>query len=573
MGRVMNMNYSLWQTMEDGAYLLPDQVFTVPQKSTKVEINSEIIESWLEQTSTAARSINLEVSFNPVLQGKFSVENERMKKHQAKEESYTSRTEVHNFMYSVKARPGFALDPIFTSRVTDIASALENNETRLATYLSETLVLDYGTHVLTSIDAGATLMKEDYLSKSFVRKSKSKIMSLTLSARVSFTKAVDFGLDSSTWQQSISNNLVAIDRSGLPLHFFLNKQTLPNLPDLTILKLASTVSQAIQRYYTVNTHPGCTDPGSSNYNYQANADDQSCGGVTKNLNFGGVFQRCTPLTSGAPTQEMCKTLTQKNPQTGDLSCQQSYIQIRLRTEVREQGYTEYQCRKVCKTCWLVLKCCDTVCSNVYRVQRVRVETYWCAAVNVTTPSTPGFLFGGLYGPELVNPVTQAKRCPGRFGSYTLMSEGLKICLSSNYETDARFAVPFGGLFSCEVGGVGGDSRCSAGFTQHSAGVSDGCELLFCAASGSFSQRELAPIKLPPYTRWPLLEQTEQQNVAVVSERGAAWVRNADTRRWSRASRKDARRMVEDFALSAAPMEKGMFGVILAIILRTAVIIL
>lgn len=56
-----------------------------------------------------------------------------------------------------------------------------------------------------------------------------------------------------------------------------------------MLKLANAVSQAILRYYTVNTHPGCTKPGSPNYNYQANVDDQSCEGLMENLNLGGVF--------------------------------------------------------------------------------------------------------------------------------------------------------------------------------------------------------------------------------------------------------------------------------------------
>ncbi|XP_036400342.1 macrophage-expressed gene 1 protein-like [Megalops cyprinoides] len=605
MGRVMNMNYSLCQTTEDGVYLLPDQVFTVPQKSTKVEINSEIIESWLEQTSTTARSINLEVSFNPVLQGKFSVENERMKKHQVKENTCTSRTQVRNFIYSVKARPGFALDPIFISRVTDIANALENNETRLAAYLSETLVLDYGTHVLTSVDAGAILMKEDYLRKSFVLKNKNN--SLSLSARVSFFITVDTGLQGSlwrfdtdayeaniiyslilshggvpfyprislkTWQQSISNNLVAIDRSGLPLHFFLNKQTLPDLPDPTILKLASAVSQAIQRYYTVNTHPGCTDPGSSNYNYQANVDDQSCGGVTKNLSLGGVFQRCTPLTNDPEALEMCKTLTQKNPQTGDLSCMQPYIQAHLRTEEREQGYSEFECRQVCHTCWLLFTCCKDACGEVYHMHRVRVETYWCAGDNIIVPRTPGYLFGGLYGPKLVNPLTKSKGCPGEFVPFTLTSEGLKICLSGNHETDARFAVPFGGLFSCEAGNpmAGGDSRCPAGFTQHSAGVSDGCDLLFCTSSDAFSKEEPARIRLPPYTRRPLEVQNGTETVAVVSEDGEAWVRNAGMKYWKKASIDKAQDMVEEFTLSAAPLEKGVLRMTLAFLMSAAVMI-
>ncbi|KAJ8362977.1 hypothetical protein SKAU_G00118080 [Synaphobranchus kaupii] len=605
-GRVMNMNYSLCQTTEDGAYLLPNEVFAIPEKSTKVEINSEIIKSWVEQSSSTALSINGDVKFIPQLHGKFSVENQRMKRHQVKKDSSTSRTEVRNLLYDVKVRPVFTLDPTFKSQVTDIASALENNDTRSASFLSETLVLDYGTHVLTSVLAGASLMKEDYISTSFVRKSEER--SISVSASASFFKVVEFGLnfssknqldntykDSTThslmlsqggipfypgitlqkWQESLGNNLVAQDRSGLPLPFFLNKKTLPELPYPTVLKLANAVSQAILRYYTVNSHPGCTNPGSPNYNYQANIDDQSCDGLTENLNLGGVFQRCTPLTNDQDTQKLCQTLTQKNPMTGAMTCEPPYKQTRLRTEVKEQGQSRIECRRKCRTCWLFLECCKNECGEVYRVQRARVDTYWCATDNLTVPRTPGFLFGGFYGPELVNTLTTSKSCPSGFIPYTLMSDGLKICLSSSYEAAARFAVPFGGLISCEAGNpmAGGLSRCPAGFTQHSAGVSDGCELLFCVRSGSFSQGELPKIRLPPFTRRPLTSETGTETVAVVTERGGTWVRAAGTQQWTRASGEEAQRIAEDFTSSGAPGERWTSTMLLTILLSTLVAIL
>ncbi|KAG9328562.1 hypothetical protein JZ751_012976 [Albula glossodonta] len=606
MGRVMNMSYSLCQTTEDGAYLLPDEVFTVPQKSTKVEINSDIIKSWIDQKSTTARSINSDVSFTPNLNGKFSTENQRIKEHQVKEESYTSHTEVRNSMYSVKARPGFTLDPTFKSCVTQIAIALENNETRLVDFLSEKLVLEYGTHVITFISAGASLMKEDYISTSFVKHSNSH--SVAFSASTSFFNQVDFGLNVKQnyklneayegnttyslilslggmpfypgitlqrWQESIGNNLVALDRSGLPLPFLLNKKTLPDLPDPTIQKLASTISKAIQCYYTVNTYPGCTKPGSPNYNYQANVNDESCDGVTKNLNFGGVFQNCTPLTDDQGTQKLCQTLTQKNPQTGETSCNQPYKEIHLRTEVREEGYNQFECRHDCRSCWLLFKCCRDTCGDVYRVQRMRVETYWCAADNSTVPQTPGFLFGGLYSSEMVNPLTKSRRCPSEFLPYTLLSDGLKICLSSNHETAAHFAVPFGGMFSCEAGNpmAGNLSRCPAGFTQHLAAVSDGCEVLFCASSGNFSGSELAQIKLPPFTREPLIRQKGTETVAVLNERGTAWVREAGTQKWRKASLEVAQRMVEDFTFSGAAQKSRAFAAALTVILIMAVAVL
>lgn len=98
-GRVMNMTYSQCQTTEDGLYLIPDEVFVIPQKETGVETNSEIISSWLEQKSSTSHSINSDVSFFSVLNGKFSIENQRMKTHQVKDSSTTTRVQVSYFLF------------------------------------------------------------------------------------------------------------------------------------------------------------------------------------------------------------------------------------------------------------------------------------------------------------------------------------------------------------------------------------------------------------------------------------------------------------------------------------------
>ncbi|RXN18418.1 macrophage-expressed gene 1 protein-like [Labeo rohita] len=94
MGRVMNLSFSQCQTTEDGVYLIPDEVFVIPQKVSGVETNSEIITSWLDQISSTSGSINADVSFLMVLNGKFSKENQRIKTHQVKESSVTARVQM-----------------------------------------------------------------------------------------------------------------------------------------------------------------------------------------------------------------------------------------------------------------------------------------------------------------------------------------------------------------------------------------------------------------------------------------------------------------------------------------------
>lgn len=86
-------------TTDDGAYLIPDEVFVIPQKVSDVEMNSEIIFSWQNKTSSTARSINADASFLPFLNAKFSNDNQRMKSHQVKESAVTARIEVSMQLY------------------------------------------------------------------------------------------------------------------------------------------------------------------------------------------------------------------------------------------------------------------------------------------------------------------------------------------------------------------------------------------------------------------------------------------------------------------------------------------
>lgn len=101
MGRVMNLTYSQCQTTEDGIYLIPDEVFVIPHKETGVETNSEMLSSWLDTRSSTSSSINSDISFLSVLNGKFSTENQRMKTHQVKDSSIATRVQVGLSQYAV----------------------------------------------------------------------------------------------------------------------------------------------------------------------------------------------------------------------------------------------------------------------------------------------------------------------------------------------------------------------------------------------------------------------------------------------------------------------------------------
>ncbi|XP_037536280.1 macrophage expressed 1, tandem duplicate 1 [Nematolebias whitei] len=601
-GRVMNLSYFQCQTTEDGLYLIPDEVFVIPQKQTGVETNSEIIDSWLEQKSTTSYSINADISFYSVLNAKFSAENTRMKSHQVKDSSKTARVQVRNFLYTVKAYPDFTLDSRFAQQAKDIADAIENNQTRNAEYLSEKMVLDYGTHVITSVDAGASLVQEDYLSSSYVSDSASDSSTVKAQAGLNFFDKIKFDISSQNtqqssslqtyqsniqysliqshgglpfypgitlqkWQESTRNNLVAIDRSGFPLHYFINKNTIPDLPEPTVGKVSLSVNKAIDRYYKINTRPGCVDVSSKNFNFQANVDDNSCEGPATNLSFGGIYQECVKLTADA--DPLCDALAQKNLDTGDFSCRAPYSPTLLRSEVRQESYSTYDCHTEKYSCGVfgLFRCHRQNCQNTYHVRSARINTFWCS-VNGKAPDNSGYLFGGIYSPSLLNPITKAKSCPSDFIPVKFLSDGQMICVSKDYEVGSRSSVLFGGLFSCESGNplAKNQKRCPPKFSQHLATVSDGCEILYCVQSGLFTGGELLPIHLPPFTNSPLINMQATNTVMVLTEGENSWVRMGQTKAWKLAKPEEIKQLVLNFNPELNQMSSGekagvAFGVI------------
>lgn len=570
MGKVINLGYSLCKTTEDGSYIIPDEVFTIPRKQSNLDINSEIIESWKDYQSVTSASVNLELFLFSSINGKFSYDFQRTKTHQVKDRAVTTRVQVRNLVYTAKVDPGAVLDKGFKKQLLTIASHLENNQTRMADFLAEMLVLNYGTHTITSVDAGATLVQEDQIKATFLKDSWAKRSAVTASAGAVFHSIVsvkseesldvssDFtkqylenrtssrvesiggtpfypGITLKTWQEGIRNELVALDRSGLPLYFFIKPSTLPELPSPTVKKLARHVEMAIRRYYTFNTYPGCTDATSPNFNFHANADDGSCEGAMTNFTFGGVFQECAGL-AGPDTSTLCRRLEQRNPLTGAFSCPTSYTAVLLGMQEQEEGHSHLECRNKC-TLGIF---CHRECQDVFWLSRVQFSTYWCAASGMVAPSS-GYLFGGLFSSHSVNPITSAQSCPVAYFPLKLFDE-LMVCVSQDYEGGGQYAVPFGGFFSCQAGnplagqhkGTAKDPHaksCPPGFSQHLALISDSCQVEYCVQAGILTGGSLPPARLPPFTRPPASPPAIDTVLVSSADGGSAWVRDGQSHTW------------------------------------------
>ncbi|NWH80454.1 MPEG1 protein, partial [Piaya cayana] len=568
MGRVINLGYSLCKTTEDGSYIIPDEIFTIPRKQSNLDINSEIIESWKDYQSATSASINLELSLPSTINGKFSYDFQRIKTHQVNDRAVTTRVQVRNLVYTAKIDPGAVLDKGFKRQLLTIASHLENNQTRMADFLAEVLVLNYGTHTITSVDAGASLVQEDQIKATFLKDSGDTRSAVTASAGATFHSIIGVqtgesletssgfvkqylenrtnsrvesiggtpfypGITLKTWQEGMRNQLVALDRSGLPLYFFINPSTLPELPAPTVKKLSKRVEMAARRYYTFNTYPGCTDATSPNFNFHANADDGSCEGARTNFTFGGVFQECVGL-AGPDSSVLCRALEQKNPLTGAFSCPTDYTPVLLGMQEREEGHSHLECHDKCILGFF----CHRECQDVFSLSKVQFSAYWCATSGPLAPGS-GYLFGGLFSTHSTNPITGAQSCPSAYFPLKLFDE-LRVCVSQDYEGGGQYAVPFGGFFSCQAGnplagrhqGTPGDPHaksCPPGFSQHLALISDSCQVEICVQAGIFTAGSLPPARLPPFTRPPT--NLPAINTVLVTSEDSAWVRDGQSQAW------------------------------------------
>ncbi|XP_076155509.1 macrophage-expressed gene 1 protein-like [Alosa pseudoharengus] len=605
MGRVMNFSYSQCRTTEDGVYLIPDEVFVIPQKTTAVERSSEVFEHWINHTSSTSKTINAHASFLKVLSGKFSISSERTKTYQVRDNAVTSRVQIRNHIYTVDVYPDFILDSRFIQQVKEIAEALQNNNTRHATFLSEMMVVDYGTHVITSVDAGAILEQEDHVESTYYFHSEKT--KLSRSAGLNFFKVIKFdvhtkesqesseadsyethlthsltqshggpvfypGITLKTWQESTLNNLVAIDRTGLPLHYILNSATLPDLPETTIESVAQSVRKAIQLFYDVNKRPGCVDSSSTNFNFQANVDDNSCLGPATNLNFGGIFQTCNPITIHG--NEICAVQEVKNPDTGAFTCREPYLPTLLQSVVVEEVHGKPNCREVCKVWWSSFcfsDCCETVCDYPFNVRKAEVHTYWCATNNVTKPYS-GYLFGGLYSKNVENPLTRSNGCPLHFFPLPFLSKDFMICLSNDYEQASSLSVPFGGFFSCKAVNplAWSKERCPPQFSQHLATIDDGCQILYCVKSGAFTDGQLKPINLPPFTKPELIRKLNNNTLVMVTEGDHVWLQSGNSNSWKRAKSGEVDKYVRQLHTSEGGQIAAGFLVTFSIILAIGV---
>lgn len=558
MGQVLDYNYSSCRVSKDGRYLLPNNVYLSPLRQSSIQVYADYFDHWNKYTSLTSKTINAHASIGwgfAKIGGSYSSEYTTTKSHMANDDSKVVRIHLRDILYSVQAEPRSPLHSRFKSRLFEIAAYLQKNMTDHAHYLAELLIRDYGTHYLTSIEAGAIISQTDFVRSDYIEDKSSDSAKVKASASASFFGKISVGGGFSTttnhtydegymnnrtfskvdtiggppfrigftinqWEDGIPDALVPIDRAGDPLHFVINSDTLPELPYMTRGAVADIVYDAIKRYIRVNTHKGCTNPKSKHFDFNANVDDSSCDTETvySNYTFGGTYQTCVSRDPSLCAKY--SVINQPNPLTHGYSCPDdiNYLPVKMFSGTIDVRF------------WWFLW---------FWRETVMYETYWCVARPGTEiPARSGFLFGGFYTVSTPNPITNTMGCPPYFvplkiGNY------LSVCVSTEFELGFRYSIPFGGFETCISGNPLSKNtfsedpnswphECPHGYTRYFGGVEHGCDINICVKTGTLKLNtygSLLPPRLPPFHVHRPKELNDTESLTFLGSDGRVWTRN------------------------------------------------
>lgn len=112
----------------------------------------------------------------------------------------------------------------------------------------------------------------------------------------------------------------------------------------------------------------------------------------------------------------------------------------------------------------------------------------------------------------------------------MITSNVRVCISDDYEHGKKFAVPFGGFYSCRNGNplVNGtfDKTCPKEFSNHFATIDVDCKIQYCVRTGQLSELKFPTVQLPPFSDVPT-EGIKETAHFIISHNLENWVQLVD----------------------------------------------
>uniref|UniRef100_A0AC34FGM3 Macrophage-expressed gene 1 protein n=1 Tax=Panagrolaimus sp. ES5 TaxID=591445 RepID=A0AC34FGM3_9BILA len=469
---VFSQTYHQCRTVPDGDFLIPDNIAVLPIKEANIQKSSEIFESFSHYKSSTGGSF--ETSAGGGIPGlgsasaSFSVSTKVGKEHMEKKKQtgFSNKIEYHAFEVIGSEKAGF--DEVFTMRLKDITKAIKDKNMLLAQYEAESIVGDYGTHVVNKALAGASITMLGFSTTT--SETDKHTFSLKMSAQFhsSFLGAVnmgfkagaevdnedDSGSSSSTSQTYIitkggpdvnrllgSNvenkmqidSVVGLNHEGMPLYSYIHSGILKGeeWDEITVFAVQDLLYNATQEYIRHNTIPGCIFLCKFYFEANVNNFDDCKDSMSRVLShMGGYYQECEYMESYSKIHRnltngnQCDDYRHKNPLTYDFTCPENgYIERNANFFVTFHDRAYNVMPDGCNT---------TDCSKNYTItDRINVTIYTCSVGN-NDEGHLWMIFGGIF--ENNNIFSDNGRCSLGFDEYPIF-HNLKICLARTYWND------------------------------------------------------------------------------------------------------------------------------------------
>uniref|UniRef100_A0AC35GP38 Macrophage-expressed gene 1 protein n=1 Tax=Panagrolaimus sp. PS1159 TaxID=55785 RepID=A0AC35GP38_9BILA len=476
----------------------------------------------------------------------FGVSTKVGKEHMEKNKrtGFSNKIEYHAFTLIGSEKAGF--DEIFTMRLNDIAKAIKDKNRLLAQYEAESIIADYGTHVINKALAGASITMLGFSETKSEKDKKNFSLKMSAEFHASFLGAVSTGFsasantenenesgsDSSKSQTYIMtkggpdvnrllssnaenkmqiDSVVGLNHEGMPIYSFIHSGVLKGKEwdDTTIFVVQDLLYNATQEYIRRNQIPGCTISASVQYFHKANVDFiNACGySVGSAASYmGGYYQKCEYMESytkkhrNLTNGNQCNEYRHRNPLTFDFACPEHTLidnSINFFISFHDRVYSGMHDG-----------CNSTDCLKDYIItDRINVTLYTCTSryhPEYSDDDDRNFMiFGGIF--DTKNVFSDNGRCSLGFEEYPIF-HNQKICLSRGYnaiETASKIKKGFPDVLAKGISLSGfkncHSAYCSSG-TPYYLTTFNNCPYYYCVDIPDGNFRDTLPplIDSPPY---------------------------------------------------------------------------
>uniref|UniRef100_A0AC34F7U7 Macrophage-expressed gene 1 protein n=1 Tax=Panagrolaimus sp. ES5 TaxID=591445 RepID=A0AC34F7U7_9BILA len=429
---VFKVTYKECMVDPDNTYLVPDNVLLIPIKKTTLDKTSTVFNSFDEYKTLASNKLTISGSASAKGKGKasasFSRETQDTKESFVKEDSIMIQNKLCYLAFDLIGNEHGGLDSSFIDRVTEIAAAIDQKFHLKAKFLAETLISNYGTHVIHKATAAAEIVQNIFVKKVEEFKGETHMTEIKVGLSAEFDGQAyggggEVGVENKQesakkestktdhTKNTINNrggphinrvgssnlteamlhvdNLIGINQIGKFLYDIIPAVPLGQFSRMTKYTVKTLVYEAIQDYYKYNSLPGCMEFKSQNYNPLANVNDGSCETPDILFSFGGIYQACSPLKAWANLENVefgnqCERYERRNRITGGMSCPENTTAILI--DSMKIQFLDRSVKQKQRKCWSFFPYCWNEEVDVKVLDEIYTATYWCSG-NVTINST------------------------------------------------------------------------------------------------------------------------------------------------------------------------------------------